>query len=164
MDTYDYIMAAWLGGILMGVFVVIHFILIGRGVGGSTGYVCAVKHVTKTKSLFFGYNLDPLKFFFSIGLPIGGLIHLLLIQNGTFELSFDMGMYDDVLPANDILKAISLIAGGILLGAGARMAGGCTSGHALAGGALLNRVSLLVAVIFFVTAIIVAQLMFFFLR
>lgn len=159
----NYIIAAWLGGILMGVFVVVHFILIGRGVGGSTGFVCAVKHVTNTKSLFFGYNLDPLKFFFSIGLPLGGLIHLLFIQNGTFALSFDMGMYDDVLPKSDVLKAIALIAGGILLGAGARMAGGCTSGHALAGGALLNRVSLTIAAIFFVTAIAVAQLMFYFL-
>ena len=160
MDSY--IMAAWLGGILMGVFVVVHFVLIGRGVGGSTGYVCAVKHVTSTKSLFFGYNLDPLKFFFSIGLPLGGLIHLLVIQGGTFELSFDMGMYDDVLPSNDVLKAIALVAGGILLGAGARLAGGCTSGHALAGGALLNRTSLVIAMIFFVTAIAVAQLLFLF--
>ncbi|HHL18788.1 MAG TPA: hypothetical protein ENJ33_03525 [Thiothrix sp.] len=159
MDTY---MAAWLGGILMGAFVVVHFILIGRGVGGSTGYVCAIKHLTNTKSLFFGYNLDPMKFFFSIGLPLGGLIHLIFIQDMPFEFSFDMGMYEDVLPTSDVLKAIALIAGGILLGTGARMAGGCTSGHALAGGALLNKVSLGVAMIFFITAIAVAQLLFFF--
>jgi uncharacterized membrane protein YedE/YeeE len=156
-------MVAWLGGVLMGAFVIAHFVLIGRGVGGSTGYVCAVKKISNSKSLFFGYNLDPLKFFFSIGLPLGGLIHLLFIQEMPFELTFDMGIYENVLPNSDVLKAISLIAGGMLLGVGARMAGGCTSGHALAGGALLNRVSLTVAMIFFVTAIAVAQLLFYFL-
>ncbi|MCK5811085.1 MAG: YeeE/YedE family protein [Cocleimonas sp.] len=157
----NYILAAWLGGVLMGIFVVMHFVIIGRGVGGSTGFVCAVKRSSKSKSLFFGYDLDPLKFFFSLGLPLGGLIHLLFIQDGTFAFSFDMGIYDSVLPSSDLLKGLMLVAGGALLGIGARMAGGCTSGHALAGGALLNPVSLAVAGLFFATAIGVAQLLFY---
>ena len=157
----NYIFAAWLGGILMGIFVVMHFVIIGRGVGGSTGFVCAVKRGSKSRSMFFGYDLDPLKFFFSLGLPIGGLLHLLFIQDGSFAFSFDMGVYDDVLPSNDVLKALMLTAGGALLGIGARMAGGCTSGHALAGGALLNPVSLVIAGLFFATAIGVAQLLFY---
>ncbi len=157
----NYIFAAWLGGLLLGIFVVMHFVIIGRGVGGSTGFVCAVKRSSKSRSMFFGYDLDPLKFFFSLGLPIGGLLHLLFIQDGSFAFSFDMGVYDDVLPSNDVLKALMLVAGGALLGIGARMAGGCTSGHALAGGALLNPVSLVIAGLFFATAIAVAQLLFY---
>ena len=154
-------LAAWLGGVLMGVFVVMHFIIIGRGVGGSTGFVCAVKRATNSKSLFFGYDLDPLKFFFSLGLPLGGLLHLLFIQDGSFAFSFDMGVYDSVLTSSDLLKALMLMGGGALLGIGARLAGGCTSGHALAGGALLNPVSLAIAGLFFATAIGVAQLLFY---
>lgn len=161
MNPEDYMLVAWLGGILLGVFVIMHFVIIGRGVGGSTGFVCAVKRTTNSKSLFFGYDLDPLKFFFSLGLPLGGLLHLLLIQDGSFALSFDMGMYEAVLPSNDILKGLMLVAGGALLGIGARLAGGCTSGHALAGGALLNPVSLAIAGLFFATAIGVAQLLFY---
>jgi len=157
----NYLLAAWLGGILMGIFVIMHFVIIGRGVGGSTGFVCAVKRSTNSKSLFFGYDLDPLKLFFSLGLPLGGLIHVLFIQGGEFSLSFDMGIYDTILPSSDLLKGLMLAAGGALLGIGARLAGGCTSGHALAGGALLNPVSLMIAGIFFATAVAVAQLLFY---
>ena len=153
----NYVIAAWLGGFLVGWFVVLHFIIFGKGAGSSTGYACAINKVGK--NIMGMGNLDPLKLFFILGLPIGGLAHALFVQH-SFNISFDMGMYEAILPENNIFKVLVLIFGGTLLGFGARLAGGCTTGHVLAGGAVLNKASLLAGVIFFASATITAQLLF----
>jgi len=92
----SYILTPWIGGIMIGLFVVMHFIIIGEGVGSSTGYICAIKRSINSDRLFFGYNLDSLKFWFLIGMPIGGFIHLMIIQDSSFILSFDIGMYEGI--------------------------------------------------------------------
>ncbi|MEE9302378.1 MAG: YeeE/YedE thiosulfate transporter family protein [Thiotrichaceae bacterium] len=153
----SYIIAAWLGGLLMGWVVVLHFLVVGRGAGCSTAYACVLDLVHKDVN-WFG-NLDPFKFFFVIGLPLGGLIHALIFQSG-WQLSFDMGMYEEVLPVSTGLKVLVLFIGGTLLGFGARMAGGCTTGHALVGGAMLSWASMFVAVMFFAVATITTWLLF----
>jgi len=153
----NFVIAAWLGGFLVGWFVVLHFIILGKGAGSSTGYAFAVNKLGK--NIMGMGNIDPLKLFFIIGLPIGGLAHALFVQHG-FSLSFDMGMYETVLPENNILKVLVLIFGGMLLGFGARLAGGCTTGHVLAGGSVLNKASLIAGVIFFTSATITVQLLF----
>ncbi len=153
----NFVIAAWLGGFLVGWFIVLHFIILGKGAGSSTGYACAVNKIGK--NIMGMGKLDPLKLFFVIGLPIGGLAHALFVQQ-SFTISFDMGLYEAVLPENDMLKALVLTFGGMLLGFGARLAGGCTTGHVLAGGAVLNKASLLAGVIFFASATVTAQLLF----
>jgi uncharacterized membrane protein YedE/YeeE len=52
-----------------------------------------------------------------------------------------------------------LLAGGFLAGLGARMSGGCTSGHGICGLASFQLSSLLAVVTFLVTAIVVAHVM-----
>jgi cytochrome bd-type quinol oxidase subunit 1 len=64
----------YLGGLLMGLFVIIHFVLIGRGVGGSAVYICAVRKSIKSDKLYYGSNLDPLKSVFAIGILLGSLL------------------------------------------------------------------------------------------
>jgi uncharacterized protein len=49
-----------------------------------------------------------------------------------------------------------LLAGGLLVGFGTRMAGGCTSGHGLSGCSRLSLPSLVATALFFGTAILVA--------
>lgn len=51
-----------------------------------------------------------------------------------------------------------LFIGGVLVGIGARMSGGCTSGHAICGMAALEKVSLVATAVFLTTAIVVALL------
>ncbi len=153
----SYIIAAWLGGLLMGWVVVLHFLVVGRGAGCSTAYACVLDLVHKDVN-WFG-KLDSFKFFFVIGLPVGGLIHAMIFQSG-WQFSFDMGMYEEVLPVSTSLKVLVLFIGGILLGFGARMAGGCTTGHALVGGAMLSWASMFVAILFFVVATITTWLLF----
>ncbi|MCK5902542.1 MAG: YeeE/YedE family protein [Cocleimonas sp.] len=155
MDSY--VIAAWLGGLLLGWFIVLHFIILGRGAGSSTGYACLVKKASNNLGKYG--VLDPLKFFFILGLPLGGLIHALVVQQH-FSWSFDMGMYETVLPDSDALKIAVLVLGGAFLGFGSRMAGGCTTGHVLAGGSVLNKASLVAGVIFFVSALVTVQLLF----
>jgi hypothetical protein len=69
-------------------------------------------------------------------------------------------MYEQILPGSDAAKAIWLMFGGMLLGFGARLAGACTTGHALVGGAMLNPPSLLAGAVFFASALITTQLLF----
>ena len=159
MDAF--IVPAWLGGLLIGWFVILHFIIVGRSAGCSTGYACAVDMLQKGDNSRFG-ELDPLKLFFILGLPIGGLIHALLFSD-TWQLSFDMGIYESVLPESEGMKTLILLIGGSLLGFGARMAGGCTTGHALVGGAMLNWVSILTAVLFFAFATATTWILFYWL-
>jgi len=158
MDAF--IVPPWLGGLLIGWFVILHFIIVGRSAGCSTGYACAVDLLHKDDDSRFG-ELDPLKLFFILGLPIGGLIYAVFFT-GSWQLSFDMGIYDSVLPKSDVMKTLILLIGGTFLGFGARMAGGCTTGHALVGGAILNWVSILTAVLFFIFATATTWLLFYF--
>jgi len=152
-----FIIAAWLGGLLMGWVVVLHFLVVGSGAGCSTAYACVVDKVHKDLN-WFG-RLDSFKFFFVIGLPLGGFIHAVVYQTG-WDMSFDMGVYNEVLPVSLGLKLFVLFIGGSLLGFGARLAGGCTTGHALVGGAMLSWASMFAAVMFFVVATITTWLLF----
>ncbi len=154
--------SGWLAGIGIGLFVVLHFWLIGKPAGCSTGYgnVCGI--VCQKLSYFHEgeyrhkYNV---KLWFLLGIPLGGLISALSSPE-PWQLSFDMGMYDAILPQSAAAKAIWLIFGGMLLGFGARLAGACTTGHALVGGAMLNPTSLFAGAIFFLSAFITTQLLF----
>lgn len=151
-------LAAWVGGSLIGTLIVLHFIITGQGAGCSLGYATMIDKVQKKKNLFG--EIDPYKLFFIIGLPLGGLAHVLIFKQD-FTLTFDMGEYDQFLyAASNELKIAVLFIGGLLLGFGARMAGGCTTGHALVGGALLRWQSILAAVLFFAVATAATWLLF----
>lgn len=52
-----------------------------------------------------------------------------------------------------------LLAGGVLVGYGARMSEGCTSGHGICGLASLSRTSFIAVLTFLATAIVTANLM-----
>ena len=52
-----------------------------------------------------------------------------------------------------------LVLGGLLIGFGARLGGGCTSGHGICGMASLSVSSMLMVAVFLSTAIVTALLM-----
>lgn len=154
--------SGWVGGLGIGFFVILHFWLMGKPAGCSTGYgnVCGIL----CKNMHYYHegeyeNRNNSKLWFLIGIPIGGLISALTSPE-PWHLSFDMGMYDAILPQSDAAKAIWLIFGGMLLGFGARLAGACTTGHALVGGAMLNPPSILAGVVFFGSAFVTTRLLF----
>jgi hypothetical protein len=59
------------------------------------------------------------------------------------------------VPAPDMPSWVIVIAGGLLVGFGTRLASGCTSGHGVCGVARLSPRSLVATAIFMVTAAIV---------
>ncbi|WP_294949629.1 YeeE/YedE thiosulfate transporter family protein [Sulfurivirga sp.] len=153
---------AWIGGIGIGLFVLLHFWIIGRPAGCSTGYgnFCALA-CKRVKFFHTGEyeDINNTRLWFLLGIPIGGLISALL-SSEPWHWSFSMGMYDAILPQSDTGKALWLIFGGMFLGFGARMAGACTTGHALVGGAMLNPPSLAAGVVFFGSAMLMTWLLF----
>jgi uncharacterized membrane protein YedE/YeeE len=100
------------------------------------------------------------RFWFTLGLPLGGLLAVILHGDG-FVPTFSLGaLYDTVMPASEGAKAIVLFVSGGLIGFGARMAGGCTSGHSIVGMALRAPSSLLASVGFFVGGTLAVQALF----
>lgn len=153
--------SGWLGGLAVGLYVIFQVILTGKAVGVSTGLgnVCrAVTHNTHLKNLY--PTSGDWRIWFIIGLPLGGLIALMTTPGAAWKLNFDMGMYEQVFANIVWLKILVLLVGGVMIGYGARLAGGCTSGHSIMGIALLNPPSLIASAGFFAGGIIMVQAMF----
>ncbi|WP_174875336.1 YeeE/YedE family protein [Vogesella oryzae] len=132
------------GGLLIGCGVALLFITTGRLGGASTFF-----------SAIWGYLLrapffqQPLlrdsrgwRVRYALGMVLGGGLMLLL----------------GLAQPHTALPAWKLLLGGLLVGFGARLGGGCTSGHGICGMASLSWGSLLIVLTFLATAIVTAQL------
>jgi uncharacterized membrane protein YedE/YeeE len=82
---------------------------------------------------------------FLLGIVFGGLASTLL---GGFHPTFALGAFDTLFSAAPAVKIPLLLAGGALIGYGARLAGGCTSGHGIVGNAQFAPASLVATVAF----------------
>lgn len=154
--------SGWIGGIGVGLYALSQFYLTGKKLGASTAYGNVCSYFSKASFFKTGAyaNGNSWRLWFLIGLPIGGLLAA-LTSPGEIVLSFSLGeMYDSVFPQALWAKGLLLTAGGILLGYGARAAGGCPSGHSISGLSLLNPPSLLASIGFFIGGIIMVQFLF----
>lgn len=98
---------------------------------------------------------------FGIGISLGGLLAAVTSGN-RFAISSSMGeLYEQLLPVSPYLKIFQLVTSGMLMGLGARMAGGCTSGHVISGIPMLNIPSIIAGSLFFLGGTIAVQVMFF---
>jgi len=89
---------------------------------------------------------------------VGGL--LAALTSGRFHLRLDMGAgYRDVVTGNPVVMVVLLFVGGVLVGFGTRLAGGCTSGHGLNGCGRLSPASLVATATFFATGVVVSFLL-----
>jgi uncharacterized protein len=89
---------------------------------------------------------------------IGGWVAA--VTAGRFHLRFDMGDgFRHIVTGNPIEMVAVLFVGGILVGFGTRLAGGCSSGHGLNGCGRLQPVSLVATAVFFGAAIGVSFLL-----
>ncbi|MCN9244250.1 YeeE/YedE family protein [Streptomyces sp. RY43-2] len=86
-----------------------------------------------------------------VSIFLGGLIASLV--SGRFEIRFDMGPgFRDLVTGNPLTMVVLLFLGGVLVGFGTRLAGGCSSGHGLSGCGRLQPVSIVATAVFFGTA------------
>jgi uncharacterized membrane protein YedE/YeeE len=91
---------------------------------------------------------------FLVGL-VGGAIAFTLIAGGPDFHGY--GWLTDAFHGSArILIAPILVVAGVLIGFGAKTAGGCTSGNGLSGNAMASRASLVATATFFATAILVS--------
>jgi uncharacterized protein len=90
------------------------------------------------------------------GILLGGLASGMLSRAFSgipLELSFDYPGFDALWKLGPLAKAAILFGGGLLVGFGTRMAGGCTSGHAIMGAPGLQKASIVAMCVFMGTGI-----------
>jgi hypothetical protein len=139
----------WAGGAAIGGFVVLLLLAAGKPLGVSSGFADACAAVTDPGARR-SWRLP-----FLAGIVFGGLAAALLA--GTTP-TLAMGMFDRIVTSSLPVKAALFTAGGVLIGFGTRLAGGCTSGHGIVGTAQLARSSLVATATFMATGFAVTQL------
>ena len=77
---------------------------------------------------------------FLAGLVLGGFLSALL--SGGWAPIWNLGVFDETIGFGPTGKLAWMFGGGLFIGFGTRMAGGCTSGHGIFGLANLERASL----------------------
>ncbi len=137
----------YIAGVFLGLTLLASFLLLGSGLGASSGiarigaFLEGLFFPTHTLSgEYFGRWGDaPLRYylvFMMLGAFLGGFFSA--ITNSRVQRIVEKGA-----SAKTGLRLLMAAAGGVLVGFASRLAGGCTSGQALTGGALLLTGSLI---------------------
>lgn len=131
-----------LGGFLIGLGIAIPYVVTGTVAGVSTFFTATWSYVCKGE--FFQTDWYRAsrgwRWFLIAGIITGGALYTILMGS--------------VGPTT--IEWWRLLVGGVFVGVGARMSGGCTSGHGICGMASLEKVSLVATLTFLTTAIVVA--------
>ena len=128
-----------------------------RRLGISTGFDDACSLVLKTP-YFQSVRGGGWRLQFLAGLVLGGALSAILA--GGWEPTWALGRFDDVIGWGAGAKLVWMFAGGLFIGFGTRLAGGCTSGHGIFGVANLEAASLISTASFMVAGIITTQLIY----
>lgn len=150
-------------GIGIGVLVWISFIISNKAIGCSTAYArtfgMAEKLVRgeKVKEKEYYKKFIPKidwEWMLVLGIVVGALISSVL--SGSFRFENVPLIWKETIGGGPLLRFAGAFIGGLLLGFGARMAGGCTSGHGISGTIQLALSSWLAFIAFFVGGILTA--------
>jgi uncharacterized membrane protein YedE/YeeE len=143
MEKKNY-MNPYVAGIGLGITLLLAFVLVGRGLGASGAIMrmtawftslIAPEHVNESAyfAKYAGEGVNPFRnwlVFEVIGVAVGGLLSGILA--GRLKFMTEKGPQ-----ITDKIRWSFALLGGGLMGFGARLAYGCTSGQALTGGATL---------------------------
>jgi uncharacterized membrane protein YedE/YeeE len=145
----------YIGGPALALTALVHWLLTGRLMSVSSRFSALVDRARGAPA---GRDGPESHLAFLGGISLGGLTAAIVAE--TFEPTlFDVGArFASTFGSDPITTALWLVVGGALVGAGTRMATGCTSGHGLCGVARFERGSLLATASFFGTGIVVAML------
>jgi len=138
-------MNPYLAGTVLGIVLFLAYFISGTGLGASGGLnrllvfvqnAFAPEHIDQVPYLLkmAGGDTNPLEswiVFLTVGTVFGGFISGLLGRRVKFETNKGPQI-------NNATRWIMAFIGGGLMGYGARLARGCTSGQALSGGAVLS--------------------------
>jgi uncharacterized membrane protein YedE/YeeE len=92
------------------------------------------------------------------GVVVGAYLSARL--SGTFRADWVPSLWEQAVGSRAWPRWLTALAGGVIMGFGARWAGGCTSGHGISGTLQLALSSWLAALSFFVGGVATAMLMF----
>jgi uncharacterized membrane protein YedE/YeeE len=143
-------LAWYLAGPMLGLCVVACRLLFNARLGVTGGFSEVIGKVM-SRSLSFDW-----RGWFLIGVVLGGTVFAVAAGGPDFH---GYGYLTAHIHggARAVIAPILIVAG-VLIGYGAKLSGGCTSGNGLSGSATLSRASLAATMTFFATAIVVTFL------
>lgn len=157
----------YLAGALSGLVLVASVGLAGKFFGTSTTFVRAAGMIEQTMApervaqLAYFKKTAPVvdwQWLFVIGIFFGASIAAKL--SGTYKLQALPDMWRDRFGAGIAKRAAVAFAGGLIAMFGARLAGGCPSGHGLSGTVQLAVSGLVALVCFFIGGAVTARLLY----
>lgn len=166
MNALDYSGPAWspyLVGAGIGVLLWLTFYFSDKPIGASSFYAHIAGFIGKriaplhTQSLAYFKDKPPRvgwAFVFVLGTILGGTIAAL--TGGEFTNEWLPPIWEARFGDSIALRAAIGFSGGLLMAFGARLAGGCTSGHGISGSLQLNPGSWITVICLFIGGIAVA--------
>jgi len=147
----------WAGGLAIGLLVPAMYVLTNTALGVSTGYGNVLFCVMPRTNLIWLKKTFKERWswrvFFLGGMIAGGFLSARLASRPL--VTTGMGALTASVSTGS--AALVLFLGGLLLGVGARVAGGCTSGHSIHGTANLHLGSIVATAVFFVAGVITTR-------
>ena len=142
-DYFPFGMERYLiGGLLIGLGVALLFVTTGK-LGGASTFFSATWSWVSNAPFFQEASLRDSRqwrLIYALGMVLGGVVY------------FALGLPTETTQVH----LWRFVVGGLLIGFGARLGGGCTSGHGICGMASLSVGSMLMVAVFLSTAIITA--------
>jgi len=180
LEIFDLLRRPWpwyIAGPIIGLTVPV-LLLAGNkllGISGTLRQVCAMCFPANIAFLKYNWKDQLWNIFFAIGLLLGGFIGGVLlkpetpmpISPATLKILEHAGIsrQNNILPVEIFSWAhlftwhhlLIVVGGGFLVGFGTRYAGGCTSGHGIAGLSTMQWPSLIAVILFFAVGILTAN-------
>jgi uncharacterized protein len=92
------------------------------------------------------------------GLMLGGFLSAVL--GGGWEPTWALGMFDQTIDSGRAAKLAWMFVGGLFIGFGTRLGGGCTSGHGIFGLSNLELPSLVTTISFMAGGVVTTQVVY----
>lgn len=148
------------GGAIIAVVTVLLLLVLNRRLGISTGFedVCSL---VLRKGYFGRAGLRESRRWrlpFLAGLVAGGV--MAAVTTGGWQPTWALGRLDAAIGLGPAGKVIWMFVGGLFIGFGTRLGGGCTSGHGIFGLSNLERPSLVTTLSFMAGGIATTQLLY----
>jgi uncharacterized protein len=158
----------YLAGVLSGLVAVLSVWITGKYFGASTSFVRTAGMIEK---LYNPERVARMEYFvkttpevewqwmFVVGLLVGALIAA--VTSGSFRWQKLPDMWQERFgPASGLGRFLTAFFGGAILMLGARLAGGCPSGHGLSGLMQLSISGFIATVCFFAGGVVIARLLY----
>jgi uncharacterized membrane protein YedE/YeeE len=149
-----------IAGAAIALVTVLLLFVLNRRLGISTGFEDVCSLVIRT-GYFDRASLREARRWrlpFMAGLVIGGVVSA--ISTGGWQPTWALGMLDDALAMGPAGKVAWMFVGGLFIGFGTRLGGGCTSGHGIFGLSNLEKPSLVTTLSFMIGGLITTQLLY----